>query len=38
MTISTITLMSWTGEKNVKMSKSQFNKIWGNQAKRAISY
>jgi len=28
----------WTGEKDVKMSKSQFNKIWGNQAKRAISY
>ncbi|MGM0902876.1 MAG: C39 family peptidase [Bacillota bacterium] len=28
----------WTGEKDVKMSKSQFNKIWGNQDRRAISY
>ncbi|ALC92645.1 hypothetical protein AM500_03775 [Bacillus sp. FJAT-18017] len=28
----------WTGEKNVKMSKTSFNKIWANQNKRAISY
>ncbi|MBY0097113.1 C39 family peptidase [Mesobacillus maritimus] len=28
----------WTGEKDVKMSKSEFNKIWKNQSKRAISY
>ncbi|WP_404329933.1 C39 family peptidase [Mesobacillus maritimus] len=28
----------WTGKKEVKMAKSDFNKIWSNQSKRAISY
>lgn len=28
----------WTGEKNVKISKKEFNGMWGNKAKRAISY
>nr|WP_164745702.1 serine hydrolase [Neobacillus mesonae] len=28
----------WTGKKNVKISKKEFNRIWGNQKKRAISY
>ncbi|WP_251552029.1 C39 family peptidase [Neobacillus muris] len=28
----------WTNEKNVKISKTQFNQIWQNQNKRAISY
>lgn len=28
----------WTGQKNVKISKSEFNKLWSNQEKRAISY
>lgn len=28
----------WTGKKNVKISKNQFNRMWGNQHKRAISY
>ncbi|WP_082193077.1 serine hydrolase [Bacillus rubiinfantis] len=28
----------WTGKKQVKMSKKQFNRIWANQKKRAISY
>ncbi|MGM0777986.1 MAG: C39 family peptidase [Bacillota bacterium] len=28
----------WTGQKNVKINKSEFNKLWSNQEKRAISY
>ncbi|MEH6906010.1 C39 family peptidase, partial [Neobacillus drentensis] len=28
----------WTGEKNAKISKKEFNRLWGNQSKRAISY
>lgn len=28
----------WTGKKNVKISKKEFNRIWRNQSKRAISY
>jgi uncharacterized protein YvpB len=28
----------WTAEKDVKMTKSKFNKIWKNQGKKAISY
>lgn len=28
----------WTGEKNAKISKAEFNRLWGNQSKRAISY
>ncbi|WP_396953695.1 C39 family peptidase [Neobacillus mesonae] len=28
----------WTGEKGAKISKKEFNRIWGNQSKRAISY
>jgi uncharacterized protein YvpB len=28
----------WTGEKEVKIDKGEFNKIWSNQSKRAISY
>ncbi|MEH6955482.1 C39 family peptidase [Neobacillus drentensis] len=28
----------WTGEKNAKLSKKEFNRLWGNQSKRAISY
>ncbi|GHH97436.1 C39 family peptidase [Neobacillus kokaensis] len=28
----------WTGEKNAKISKKVFNRIWGNQSRRAISY
>ncbi|MBD8071160.1 C39 family peptidase [Bacillus sp. PS06] len=28
----------WTGKKNVKISKNEFNKIWNNQNKRALTY
>ena len=28
----------WTGKKDVKISKSEFNRLWANQEKRAISY
>ncbi|MCC3648543.1 C39 family peptidase [Cytobacillus oceanisediminis] len=28
----------WTGQKSAKISKKEFNKIWSNQEKRAISY
>ena len=28
----------WTGKRNVKISKKSFNKLWGNQKKRAITY
>ncbi|WP_235846591.1 C39 family peptidase [Neobacillus drentensis] len=28
----------WTGEKNAKLSKKEFNRLWANQSKRAISY
>ncbi|WP_169802737.1 serine hydrolase [Neobacillus soli] len=28
----------WSGEKNAKISKKEFNKLWSNQSKRAISY
>jgi len=28
----------WTGEKDVKISKNEFNRIWSNQGKKAISY
>ncbi len=28
----------WTNKKDVKISKAKFNKLWGDQAKRAITY